>query len=109
MLLGPQLIYSDDWLAILQVSRLLVLTEELSIVARLHIASVVLIEVIQLIIHIDGRFDVALGLATAVNERHLAEFIVLEVIYAVLLVVILHGDFIDIVRQHVEDNAGGEE
>lgn len=67
LLLGPKLAHIDDGLAILEVDGLLVLAEELRVVAGLHVTSVVLVEVIQLIVDIDGLLDDATGLYAAIN------------------------------------------
>ena len=53
--------------SVLEVFRSLVLAEKLRVVAGLHIASVVLVEVIQLIVDVNGLLDDTLGLHVASN------------------------------------------
>lgn len=109
LLLGPQLAHIDYGLAVLQRVGFLILTEQLGIVTRLHISSVVLIEIVELIVDVDGLFDDVCSLRVTFDEWHIAENIILQMLLAIFDVVVLHGDFVDVVREHVEDDAGGEE
>ena len=69
----------------------------------------VLVEVIQLIVDVNGLLDDTLGLHVASNKRHYTVFIILKVRLAILEVVVLHGDLVNLIGKHVEDNTGSEE
>ena len=57
LLIGPKMLHFDNWVTISQLRNLLVLSRQLVIVSWFNVSSVILVEVVKLVVHIDWPWD----------------------------------------------------
>lgn len=101
----PEVTDLDDWVAVAQLVDGQVLAVELVGISRFHVSSMVLVEVIQLIVHIYWSFDLLFNW----SKFDFTQFIFLKFGLAIWVLVVLCGALEDLLTQHVEYNSDGEE
>jgi len=97
---GTKIFVQDDRVAVLEITLLQVLAIQLRKAARFHIATVVLVEVVQLIVNVDWAWDV---LSDILNLGALDDFSGARVI--VVFNLVLH----DLITHDIQDDPKAQE
>jgi hypothetical protein len=94
----------DDWITTAEFVWHLVLSSQLLVVSGFDVPSMVLVEVVKLVVNVDGECD---GVLYFLTERNLALLIFTQLVYAGFVVSHLHLG--DLVGHHVEHDSDGQE
>ena len=97
---GTKIFVQDDWVAVLEITLLQVLAIQLGEAARFHIATVVLVEVVQLIVNVDWAWDV-LG-----DIQNLGA---LDDIRGARVIIVFHLVLHDLITHDVQDDTKAQE
>jgi hypothetical protein len=97
---GTKIFVQDDRVAVLEITLLQVLAIQLRKAARFHIATVVLVEVVQLIVNVDWAWDVLWDIQRLCAFRY---------IRGARVIVVFHLVFHYLITHDVQDDAKAQE
>ena len=99
----PEVANIDDWVAVTEVVGVLVLAVQLRAVARFHVPSVVLVEVVQLVVDVDGALDFVRDLVEVEGAIFLffSVWVILKLHIILTLLIVLGATFENLFTENV--------
>lgn len=110
LLVVPEVTDENDGVTVTELVWFDVVTVQLGAISRLDITSMVLVEVIQLIVHVDWALNVVGDLLKIQHALALLSvFVVLGLQVLLAELIVLSAAFKDLLTEHVEYNTNGQE